>query len=93
LLAIDIQSGEVKWRYRMLSGSSSVGALATATGVVFQATADGNLIALDSDSGKPLWHFQTGGRISSSAISYAIDGRQYIAISAGNSLYSFALPD
>jgi PQQ-dependent dehydrogenase (methanol/ethanol family) len=93
LLAIDIHSGEVKWRYRILSGSSSTGDLATATGIVFLATSNGSFIALDSDSGKPLWNFQTGGRISSSAISYAIDGRQYIAISAGNSLYSFSLPD
>ena len=93
LMAIDIHTGDVKWRYRVLSGSSAAGDLATATGLVFLAASDGNVIALDSDSGKPLWYFQTGSRISSSPMSYAVDGRQYIAISAGNSLYSFALPN
>jgi alcohol dehydrogenase (cytochrome c) len=93
LLAIDVGTGDVKWQYRVLSGSSSAGDLATATGVVFLAASDGNLIALDSDSGNPLWHFETGSRISSSPMSYAVDGRQYIAVSAGNSLFSFALPN
>jgi len=89
---MDIHTGDVKWRYPMLSGSSSAGDLATATGVLFLTSSDGNLIALDSDSGKTLWHFHTGSRVSSSAMSYAVDGQQYIAISAGNSLLSFALP-
>jgi alcohol dehydrogenase (cytochrome c) len=93
LLAIDVHTGDVKWKYPLVSGSSSVGALATASGVLFMATPDGNVVALNSDSAKPLWHFHTGSRISSAPISYAIDGRQYIAISAGNSLFSFALPN
>jgi outer membrane protein assembly factor BamB len=67
--------------------------LATGSGLVFLATGDGNLIALDSTTGKSLWHFQTGGSIASSAISYAIEGKQYVAISAGNAVYSFALPE
>jgi alcohol dehydrogenase (cytochrome c) len=60
---------------------------------VFAATADGDLIALDSKSGKALWHFQTGATINSSAMSYAVGGKQFVAIAAGNVLYSFALPD
>ena len=42
--------------------------------------------------GQPLWHFRTGGPISASPMAYAVDGEQYIAIAAGNSVYSFALP-
>jgi alcohol dehydrogenase (cytochrome c) len=67
--------------------------LATAGGLVFVSTAEGNLIALDSESGKSLWHFQTGAGMASSAMSYAVGGKQFIAVSAGNVLYSFALPD
>ena len=43
--------------------------------------------------GKHLWHYQTGGNHAASPISYAIDGRQYVALTAGNVLYSFALPE
>ncbi len=61
--------------------------------LVFAASAEGNLIALDARSGKSLWHFQTGGQIMASPISYRVDGTQFVAIAAGNTLYSFALPD
>jgi alcohol dehydrogenase (cytochrome c) len=58
---------------------------------VFASGADGNLIALESTSGKFLWQYQTGERIKSSPISYAVDGKQYIALSSGSVLFSFAL--
>ena len=60
--------------------------------MLFAASADGNLIALDSRTGKYLWHYQTGARIVSSPISYAVDGKQYIAIAAQSTLFVFALP-
>ena len=91
--AIDPESGEAKWEFRFIYGSLSAGVLATRGGVVFAGCRDGNLVALESRTGKLLWRFQTGAEISSSPISYAIDGRQYIALCAGQVLYSFALPD
>jgi hypothetical protein len=60
---------------------------------VFAGTADGDLIGLDSKSGKPLWYFQTGGDVNSCPMSYSVGGKQFVAISPGNVLYSFALPD
>jgi PQQ-dependent dehydrogenase (methanol/ethanol family) len=93
LLAIDTKTGTVNWEYPTFRISMGAGALATGSGLVFLATGDGNLIALDSTTGKSLWHFQTGGTIASSPISYAIEGKQYVVISAGNALYSFALPE
>jgi glucose dehydrogenase len=51
------------------------------------------VIALDARTGKHLWYYQTGGNHSASPISYAVDGRQYLALTAGNVLYSFALPE
>ena len=51
------------------------------------------LIALDAKTGTHLWHYQTGGNHTASPNSYAIDGRQYVALTAGNVLYSFALPE
>lgn len=93
ILAIDTTSGEVKWKVPIVRGSLGAGVLSTGGGIVFAGTADGDLIALDSKSGKPLWYFQTGGEVTSSPMSYAVGGKQFVAISASNVLYSFALPD
>jgi alcohol dehydrogenase (cytochrome c) len=93
VMAIDVETGEAKWRYKISQASLGGGVMATGGGVVFASAADGNLIALDSHTGKELWRFQTGGRIAASPMSYSVDGRQYVAVSAGNVLYNFALPD
>jgi PQQ-dependent dehydrogenase (methanol/ethanol family) len=93
LMAIDTKTGSVMWEYPTYRFSMGAGALATDSGLVFLATGDGNLIALEAKTGKSIWHFQTGGTIASSPISYAVEGKQYVAISAGNAVYSFALPD
>ena len=91
--AIDTATGTVRWEYRVSILSLSAGVLSTAGGVVFGATGEGNLIALDAKTGNLLWHFQTGAPISSSPMSYAVNGRQFVAVAAGNVLYSFALPE
>ena len=77
----------------MVRGSFGAGVLSTGGGIVFAGTATGDLVALDSKSGKPLWFFQTGGAITSSPMSYSVNGKQFVAIAAGNVLYSFALRD
>jgi alcohol dehydrogenase (cytochrome c) len=89
--AINPVSGKIEWDFPLLSGSLSNGVLATAGGVLFAGSQEGNLIALDARTGKFLWRFPTGAAMAAAPMSYAIDGRQYIAVSAGNVLYSFAL--
>jgi alcohol dehydrogenase (cytochrome c) len=91
LRAIDPASGEVKWEFRHLSPTWS-GVLSTAGGLLFTGDAEGNFIALDASSGKPLWHFQMGGAVYASPMAFAIDGKEYVAIAAGSSLYAFGLP-
>src|SRR6185436_14780166 len=91
--AIDPETGKTVWDFKLFQGSLSNGVLATAGGVVFASSRDGNIIALDARTGKVLWHYQTGGNHAAAPISYAIDGRQYVALTAGNVLYSFALPE
>jgi PQQ-dependent dehydrogenase (methanol/ethanol family) len=90
--ALDPATGDARWSFPIQEGSTAAGVLATAGGVVFAASREGNLIAIEAADGKPLWHYQTGGTIRSSPISYAVDGRQYIAISANSTLVTFALP-
>jgi alcohol dehydrogenase (cytochrome c) len=91
--ALDPETGKTVWDFKLYQGSLANGVLATAGGVVFASSRDGNLIALDAKTGKPLWHYQTSGNHAASPISYAINGRQYVALTAGNVLYSFALPE
>jgi len=91
--AIDPATGAVKWQYPVTRGSLSAGVLATASGLLFSSTQEGNLLALDAKTGTLLWKTQTGNAISSSPISYAVNGKQFIAVSAGSVLYAFGLPD
>ncbi|HWC00822.1 MAG TPA: PQQ-binding-like beta-propeller repeat protein, partial [Bryobacteraceae bacterium] len=90
--AIDPLTGDIKWDFPLYRGSPAAGVLSTAGGLVFAATQDGYLIALDARTGKLLWNYQTGAEIHSSPISYAVDGKQYIAISSDSTLFTFALP-
>jgi alcohol dehydrogenase (cytochrome c) len=83
----------VQWKFELAENSLAAGVLATGGGIVFAASGEGNFIALDAKSGKPLWRFGAGASIPSSPISYSIDGKQYVAVSSANVLYSFALPD
>ena len=50
-------------------------------------------IAVDARSGKPLWHYPTGTSIwGAAAITFLLDGRQYVLIPSGTTLVAFALP-
>ena len=89
--AIDPETGRTIWDFKTYRGSLTNGVLATAGNVVFAAVVDGNLVALDAKSGTHLWHFQTGPTMAASPMTYSIDGRQYVAIVAGNVVYAFAL--
>ena len=62
-------------------------------GLVFSGDADGNMLAMDSRSGKLLWHYQLGSNVhGTSPTTYMLDGRQYVLVPAGTTLVAFALP-
>ncbi|PYT22178.1 MAG: PQQ-dependent dehydrogenase, methanol/ethanol family [Acidobacteria bacterium] len=92
VLAIDPTTGDTRWRYDMVSPQSA-GMLATAGGLVFTGDGQGYVVAMDARTGKPLWHFQTGGGIIAPPITYTLNGKQQIAIAAGSSILTFALPE
>ena len=91
LRAIDPLTGEKQWEFKHITPSWS-GVLSTAGGLVFTGDSEGNFIALDATTGKPLWHFQMGGAVIAAPMTYAIDGKQYEAIGAGSALLVFTLP-
>jgi alcohol dehydrogenase (cytochrome c) len=67
--------------------------LTTAGDLAFGGGREGYLLALDARSGELLWRAALGGQINSAPMSYAVGGRQYIAIAAGSALFVFALPE
>ena len=91
--ALDPEDGKTVWDFKLYQGSLTSGVLATSGGIVFAASRDGYLIALDAKTGGALWRFQTGAAVESSPMSFAVNGKQFIAVSAGNVVYAFALPD
>jgi PQQ-dependent dehydrogenase (methanol/ethanol family) len=91
--AIDPESGQTIWDFKIDQPSLTDGVLATAGNVVFGTVRDGNIVALDARSGRHLWHFQTNASIAASPISYSVEGRQYVAVAAGNVVYAFTLAD
>ncbi len=91
--ALDPETGKTVWDFKIVQSGFTTGVLATAGNVVFGAVRDGNIVALDARSGSHLWHFQTGANLSASPMSYAVEGRQFVAIAAGNVVYAFTLPD
>jgi len=70
------------WRVDQ-GGPWNGGVLATAGGVVFSGNAKGEVNAYAADSGTRLWSFDAGIGIVAAPISYALDGRQYVALMAG----------
>jgi alcohol dehydrogenase (cytochrome c) len=93
LVAFNLDTGSIAWKYSQVGGGrSSAGTMATAGDLVFFGDDAGSFEAVDAHSGKPLWHFNTGQDMSASPMSYAVAGKQYVAIAAGSDIFSFALP-
>ena len=89
--ALEATTGKLKWEFKLFSaGRSSL--LSTAGGLVFGGTEEGNFFALDADTGKPLWDTQLGANIRGIPVSFAVDGKQYVAIAAGFALFVYGLP-
>jgi alcohol dehydrogenase (cytochrome c) len=92
LRAIDYQTGQSRWKHELGSGWTWSGVLSTAGGLVFSADVHGNILALDAETGKTLWHTYAGGQAEGPPITYLLDGRQYVVVGAHGVLFAFALP-
>jgi alcohol dehydrogenase (cytochrome c) len=88
--AMDPKTGDMKWEFKMSDVTDS-GILTTATDVLFAGGREGYFYALDAKSGAMLWRASLGGQVSAGPMSYSVNGRQYIAIAAGQTLVTFAL--
>ena len=82
-MAFDPLSGKAKWKVPLMETASSAGMLATDGGLLFTGLLNGEFIALDQDTGKTLWQFQTGSSVNATAITYTHKGRQYVTVASG----------
>jgi len=91
MAAIDGRTGKIAWK-KDFTGPRPSGAMATASGLLFQTMPDGNLIASDAKTGEQVWQFQSGMNGGGGpAVSYEIDGEQYIAVGGRNLVMAFKL--
>ncbi len=82
LRAIDAATGKEHWVQKWPTPLVA-GVTATSGGVLFTGDFDNNFLAIDAANGKTLYKFNTGGSIGGGVLSYAIDGKQYVATTSG----------
>jgi alcohol dehydrogenase (cytochrome c) len=87
----DAKTLDQKWEFR-LGDITWGGVLSTASDLVFGGGRDGYFLGLDGRTGALLWKASVGGQINAGPMSYAVNGKQHVAIAAGNSLFVYALP-
>ena len=108
ITAVDVATGNTVWQYQQRAYNYSA-VLATAGGLVFNGDGARYFFALDSDTGKRLWQVRLGSMCCGYPVTYAVSGRQYVAVVAGygrnslapeidnvtgdNMVYVFALPE
>ena len=82
--AVDSRTNKIVWQKKMpYSVGQGSGALATAGGLVFHGEPSGLFQAYEARTGDLLWEWQTGAGADAPAVTYAIDGEQFVAIAAG----------
>ena len=105
--AISAETGETAWVHEQRAATMSL--VTTGGGLVFGGDVNGRFRAFDQETGEVLWEVNLGSSVSGFPITYAVDGRQYVAVSTGtprfinltpelspsqgNNLFVFALPD
>ena len=83
LSAIDTRArGRIRWQVKTPQPLVG-GVVATAGGLVFCGEPNGRFGAYDAGPGERLWSFQTGAAVGAPPISYAVEGRQFVAVSTG----------
>ncbi len=105
--AISAETGQVVWNYQQRAATMALAA--TGGGLVFGGDVNGRFRAFDDRTGEILWEVNLGSPVSGFPVTYAVDGRQYVAVSTGfgrfleltpelrpstgNNLFIFALPE
>ncbi len=90
LVAIDYRTGEPAWKHYWRAPGGPNGILTTAGNLLF--TGHGSyLIGFDATTGKTLWHTTMANALTNGPLTYLLDGKQYVIVGAGDTLYAYAL--
>ncbi len=81
--AIDPLTAQQRWRAPILDHPQWSAMLATGSGLLFTGKETGEFIAVDAETGKIIWQFQTGSGINAQPITYTHDGQQYVTVLSG----------
>jgi len=84
VFAINAETGATTWKFEQRAATTSV--VATGSGLLFVGDVNGRFRALDQRTGKVLWEVNLGSSVTGYPITFAVDGRQYVAVSTGTSL-------
>jgi alcohol dehydrogenase (cytochrome c) len=79
--AVSAETGRMLWKHEQRAGVLSL--VATGGGLIFAGDTNGRFKALDDRSGKVLWETNLGAPVSGYPIAFAVNGKEYIAISTG----------
>jgi alcohol dehydrogenase (cytochrome c) len=88
--ALDYRTGKVRWRHALTEGGA-MGLLTTAGDLLFGGDGSGNFVAYNPSTGDPIWHAGLAANPSNAPITFMLDGRQFVVVGAGDSLYAFTL--
>jgi len=86
IYAISAETGKTLWKYEQRAGTMSL--VATGGGLVFGGDANGRFRAFDDRTGKILWEQNLGAPVVGYPVTFAVDGKQYVAVTTGSSLVS-----
>jgi len=92
MLAVDPATGEPKWKFSM-TDVTDVGAVTTASDLLFTGGREGYMQVLHARTGELLWKRNLGAQMLNSPITFEAGGKQYVAVMAGLGLFVFGLPE
>jgi alcohol dehydrogenase (cytochrome c) len=81
--ALDPLTGKPKWRTEIMDIPHYSAVLATSGGLLFTGKETGEFVAIDADTGKTVWQFQTSSGINAQPITYTYKGKQYVSVQVG----------
>jgi alcohol dehydrogenase (cytochrome c) len=81
--AIEPLTANKRWRTPLVDHPHWSAIVATAGGLLFTGKETGEFIAIDSDTGKTVWQFQTGSGVNAQPVTFTHNGKQYVTILSG----------
>ncbi len=79
--AISVETGETAWLFEQRAATQSL--VTTGGGLIFGGDANGRFRAFDQETGDILWEINLGSPVTGYPVSFAVDGRQYVAVATG----------